>query len=192
MTGGTGSAGQVRITFKVGNVPPAPGAHELVTTVNTPLSISTSDLAALDYDVNGDTLTIAAVSSTSTNGPANNVSLAAGTITYTPATGFVGADQFTYTISDGYGGTATCTNHVTVRLVNATCAFNYISPPVNNRVDLRGYGIPTKSYDVQQSSDLANWNTISSTPVTAAANGIILFTDPNANTSPRYYRFSVH
>jgi len=25
--------------------------------------------------------------------------------------GFVGADQFTYTISDGYGGTATCTNH---------------------------------------------------------------------------------
>jgi hypothetical protein len=163
-----------------------------VTTVNTALNISASALAALDYDADGDTLTITAVSSTSTNGPPNNVSLAAGTITYTPATDFVGADQFTYTISDGYGGTATCTSHVTVRLVNATCAFNYISPPVNNRVDLRGYGIPMKSYDVQKSSDLVNWNPISPTPVSAAANGIILFTDPNANTSPRYYRFAVH
>ena len=79
-----------------------------------------------------------------------------------------------------------------VRLANAASAFNYISTPVNNRVDLRGYGIPGNSYDVQKSSDLVNWNTISLTPITAAANGMILFTDPNANTSPRYYRFAVH
>jgi hypothetical protein len=70
--------------------------------VNTALNISASALAALHYDADGDTLTITAVSSTSTNGPPNNVSLTAGTITYTPATDFVGADQFTYTISDGW------------------------------------------------------------------------------------------
>jgi hypothetical protein len=171
---------------------PAPGTHNLVTTENTPLSVRASDLVALDYDANGDTLTIIGASSTSTNGPPDNVSLAADTITYTPAAGFVGADQFTYTISDGYGGTATSTANVTVRLGRATSAFTYISTPVNNSVNLRGYGIPTKSYDVQESSDLANWTTISATPVTAAANGIILFTDSNANTSPRYYRFAVH
>ena len=131
------------------------------------------------------------MSSTSTNGPPNNVSWAAGTITYTPASGFVGADQFTYTISDGYGGTATCTNHVYRAVVNATSVFNYISTPVNNSVDLRGYGIPGRSDHVQKSGDLMNWSTISSTPVTAAANGIF-FTDSNANTSPRYYRFAAH
>jgi hypothetical protein len=173
-------------------MPPASGAHNFVTAVNTDLNISASALAALDYDANGDPVTITGVSSTSTNGPAGNVRLTSGTIKYAPATGYVGADQFTYTISDGCGGTATCRARVTVRLANAASAFNYISTPVNNRVDLRGYGIPGNSYDVQKSSDLVNWNTISLTPVTAAANGMILFTDPNANTSPRYYRFAVH
>jgi hypothetical protein len=39
---------------------------------------------------------------------ANNI------ITYTPAAGFVGADSFTYTISDGHGGTATATVSITI------------------------------------------------------------------------------
>lgn len=166
-----------------------------MTTVNTPLKVSASDLAAADYDANGDALTITAVSSTSTNGPDNNVSLAAGTITYTPATGFVGADLFTYTVSDGYGGTATSTVNVMVRLGQAASAFNYISLPVNNSVSLRGYGIPGHAYEVQASSDLVNWAPITvvpGNPITAAPNGSILATDPNASTSPRYYRFAVH
>src|SRR5204863_2820389 len=33
-----------------------------------------------------------------------------GTITYTPAANYDGADSFTYTISDGHGGTATATS----------------------------------------------------------------------------------
>ncbi len=37
-----------------------------------------------------------------------------GTVTYTPATGFVGADRFTYTVSDGSGGTDTATVDVQV------------------------------------------------------------------------------
>jgi hypothetical protein len=36
------------------------------------------------------------------------------TITYKPNTGFVGGDTFQYTISDGHGGHATATVHVTV------------------------------------------------------------------------------
>jgi hypothetical protein len=174
-------------------MPPAPGAHNFVTTVNTALNISASALAALDYDANGDTVTITAVSSTSTNGPANNVSWAAGTITYTPASGFVGADQFTYTISDGYGGTATCTNHVTVWLGGqATSSFNSIST-TNGSVYLRGYGIPGKGYDIQYSSvaDFSSGVTILASDIIAPGNGLILGTDPNP-ASPRYYRFAVH
>ena len=40
------------------------------------------------------------------------------TITYTPAANYSGADNFTYTISDGNGGGATATVHVTVTGVN--------------------------------------------------------------------------
>ena len=181
------------LTVSGANTPPAPGSHNLATTVNTPLTISIGDLAALDYDANGDTLMITAVSGTSTNGPANGVSFSAGTITYSPAWGFVGTDQFTYAVSDGfgYGGTTTNTVNVTVRLGQATSVFNYISTPVGNKVDLRGYGIPTRSYSVQKSGDLVNWQTISSPSATAAANGLIFFSDTNANTSPLFYRFGV-
>jgi hypothetical protein len=37
-----------------------------------------------------------------------------GVVTYTPATDYVGTDSFTYTISDGNGGTATGTVNITV------------------------------------------------------------------------------
>ena len=39
---------------------------------------------------------------------------AGGTITYTPKAGFTGNDAFTYTISDGRGGTASATVSLTV------------------------------------------------------------------------------
>ena len=153
--------------------------------MNTALNISASTLAGLDFDADGDALTITAVSSPSTNG--FTVSLSAGTITYTPTGGYVGADQFTYTISDGYGGTATCTNAVTVRPSKATCAFTSVSGS-SGTVNLRGYGIPDTTYNLQISSDNINWSLL--TTVTAGASGVILYQD-NAGAGPRYYRFAV-
>src|SRR5207247_10142518 len=41
-----------------------------------------------------------------------------GTITYTPANNYNGADTFTYTIGDGHGGSATATVSVSVTAVN--------------------------------------------------------------------------
>jgi hypothetical protein len=167
--------------------------HNLVTDADTPLSIAASTLADLDYDADGDFLTIMAVSSSSTNGPANNVSFVAGTITYTPAAGFVGADQFTYLISDGRGGTATCTNHVTVRAAGPrTSSFTSIVT-TNGNVYLRGYGVPGKGYDIQYSSvaDFSSDVHTLSSDMTALANGLILGIDPNP-ASQRFYRLAVH
>ena len=53
-------------------------------------------------DPDGDPLTVSAVSPTSTNG--GSVILDAGLVTYIPATNFIGADRFSYTVSDGRGG----------------------------------------------------------------------------------------
>ncbi len=64
------------------------------------------------------TLTVTGVSAASANG--GTVSLAAGQISYTPAANFNGLDTFTYTISDGQGGTATGTVTVNVAAVNDT------------------------------------------------------------------------
>ena len=182
-------AGSTNSVTQVIDTPPAAGAHFLGATLNTDLTISASALAGLDYDADGDGLTITAVSSISTNG--GLVSLSSETITYTPVNNYVGADQFTYTVSDGYlGGTVTSTAKVTVRLGKATSVFNYISSPVDGSITLRGYGIPGHSYDIEVSSNMSSWTTLAT--VTAAANGIILYTDNNANSSPRYYRLAVH
>ena len=63
-----------------------------------------------DSDPDGDTLTITAITQ-GTNGKVTNTD---STATYTPANNFHGADSFTYSVSDGNGGTATATVNVTV------------------------------------------------------------------------------
>ena len=68
-----------------------------------------------DSDADGDALTLASVS-----GPAHGTAIANadGTISYTPAANYSGADSFSYTINDGQGGSATAAVSVTVTDVN--------------------------------------------------------------------------
>ena len=185
--GSTNIVTQVITKVTVNHAPTA-GAHYLGATINTPLRFNATVLSSLDSDVDGDALSVISVTSPSTHG---TVSLSLDTMTYTPTVSYVGNDQFTYTISDGLL-TATCTAHVTVRLGQVTAVFNYISA-TSGTVDLRGYGIPSHVYDVQYSIT-ADFATIAGTfgPVTAAANGMLTYTDATAGAGPRYYRFAVH
>ncbi|MEO8671626.1 MAG: Ig-like domain-containing protein [Tahibacter sp.] len=77
---------------------------------------SATSIAVLanDIDPDGDPLTITAVSAAS-HGTA---SLAGGVVSYAPAAGYTGVDSFTYTISDGFGGTDTATVAITVGAAN--------------------------------------------------------------------------
>ena len=73
----------------------------------TPVTLSVLDN---DSDIDGDTLTIAAVGN-----PANGTASTDGsTVLYTPALAFVGSDTFTYTVTDGNGGFANATVSMTV------------------------------------------------------------------------------
>lgn len=99
-----------------GGVTPTPPANkspvavnDIATAVmNTPIDIS---VLANDNDPDGNSLTITNVS-LAANGVATINSV--GTIHYVPTSGFTGIDNFTYSISDGNGGTATASVSITV------------------------------------------------------------------------------
>jgi VCBS repeat-containing protein len=81
---------------------------------DTALSLSAASLLANDTDVNGDTLAIQSVQG-AVNGTVN---LVAGNVIFTPAANYSGPASFTYTISDGKGGTDTATVNLSVAPVN--------------------------------------------------------------------------
>ncbi|HEY1120040.1 MAG TPA: Ig-like domain-containing protein, partial [Haloferula sp.] len=92
-------------TVTVTNANPVIVDDNLSGTEGVPLEIdATFDLIANDTDADGDSLTLATFSATSFNG--GTITLNEGVLTYTPAPGFDGLDGFTYSVSDGWGGTS--------------------------------------------------------------------------------------
>ncbi|OWP50305.1 tandem-95 repeat protein, partial [Pseudomonas nitroreducens] len=87
---------------------------ELVTNEDTPLTIAPQTLLGNDSDVDGDSLSIVSVQ----NAVNGSVKLENGNVVFTPAKDFNGTGSFTYTISDGHGGTSTATVTVGINPVN--------------------------------------------------------------------------
>ena len=99
---------------------------------DTPLAITPATLLGNDRDPNADPLTI-----TSVQAPAGGtVALVNGNVVFTPTPNYSGPASFTYTISDGNGGTATATVNLTVSPVNdAPLAVNDVaSTPINTPI----------------------------------------------------------
>ena len=111
---GNGGTDTATVTVTVDSVNDAPDAVDDSdsTPEDTPVTV---DVLPNDADVDGDPLTV-----TGTTDPSNGtiVDHGDGTITYTPDPDFHGIDSFTYTISDGNGGSDTATVTITVLDVN--------------------------------------------------------------------------
>ncbi|MCP4424410.1 MAG: tandem-95 repeat protein, partial [Chloroflexi bacterium] len=109
-----GAAATATITVTVSNENDNPVAANDESVTDEDMAVTIGVLAN-DTDVDGDTLTITSVT-TPTNG------LAAinpdNSITYTPNGNYNGDDSFSYTISDGNGGSATAIVSLTVMPVN--------------------------------------------------------------------------
>ena len=104
--GGTAS-GSAAVTVR--NRPPVATADSAATDANRAVDMP---VLANDNDPDGHTLTVAAVTQPAAGTAAVNPD---GTVRYTPAAGFTGADAFTYSIADGHGGTAQAPVAITVR-----------------------------------------------------------------------------
>src|SRR5215813_3073723 len=111
--GGT-ATGTVNVNVAAVNDAPVAGADSVSGTEDTPLVIAPATLLANDSDVDGDSLTITSVQG-ATHG---TVALSNGNIVFTPAANYNGPASFTYTASDGHGGTTTGTVNVNVAAVN--------------------------------------------------------------------------
>lgn len=102
-----------------GNLPPTAGNDSgLIADFETPLVIPAPTLLANDTDPNGYPLSISAVSN-----PANGTvtfDAVAQIVTFIPAPGYAGPATFTYTITNGHGGTASATVSFTINSPTTT------------------------------------------------------------------------
>ncbi|MDB5425721.1 MAG: thrombospondin [Phenylobacterium sp.] len=112
--GGTDTA-TVNVDVTPVNDPPVALNDAGTTAEDTPIVFTADQLLNNDSDPEGDALTITSVQG-GTNGSA--VLNADGTVTFTPTGNYNGPASFTYTISDGHGGTATAAVNVDVTPVN--------------------------------------------------------------------------
>jgi subtilisin-like proprotein convertase family protein len=97
------------------NTDPAPNGDALASVEDQSLVISEADLLANDTDNDGDTLVITGMSQPQNGTLTDNGD---GTWTYVPDADFAGIDNFTYTVSDGNGGTGTAVVGISVTGVN--------------------------------------------------------------------------
>nr|WP_290223140.1 cadherin-like domain-containing protein [Trichocoleus desertorum] len=103
------------------NTAPVTGNDAFVTNFGT---ATTFNVLTNDSDKNQDLLSVTGFGSAANGTVTQNNN---GTLTYTPNSNFSGVDGFTYTISDGYGGTATGTATITV------------TPPTSSITPTNGY-----------------------------------------------------
>jgi hypothetical protein len=167
------------------NRPPVAKSFNAGTPKNTSISIPVEKFTVLASDPDGDALAVSAVVTPSAASGA--VVLGASAVTYTPAADFVGADQFSFTLSDGKGGTASANVLMDVRPSDGPSANMLPLQPSGNGFLVRFAGIPGRTYTLQRATALSGpWSTVAS--VTAGDDGLASFTDPNPPPGTAFYR----
>jgi len=143
--GGTASA-TVHMTVQSQAVQPPVAVDDYVsTTLNTG---TTFDPRVNDSDPQGYPLTITGTGTPSHGSVVNNSGVS---LTFTPTTGYTGSDSFPYTISNGHGGTASATVHVTITLPQPQAPdanLEFTRPPIFASIDPRAYTYPGETLTI--------------------------------------------
>ncbi len=175
------------VTVGPNHAPVAAGVKSISTPRNTAASIYKVKLLAGATDADSDPLSISAAGPGSAQGGA--VVVQANDVKYTPLTDFFGSDSFTYTISDGQGGTAVGTVNVTVTYGGGLSPNLVYWPTYDGSMFRVTFaGIPGYEYGVEWSEAPSGgpWTWLKN--ATAGANGLFEVTDVVSGTPARYYR----
>ena len=172
-------------TIKV-NRKPVAGPLTFTNVAPAVLQISFATLTGNATDADADTLTVAGVNLTTTNGIALTTN--ATSIFYAnPANA---TDQFSYTLSDGHGGSVTGVVNIVNIGSSPSAQFAGLPTMSGDSVVLHFSATPGWTYYLERSTNLIGWNTIWTN--IAPANGEFDYTDDfhdlSAPTSPAFYR----
>jgi hypothetical protein len=170
-----------------GNQPPVVAnivTNAVISGVTWKIAITALQAAAGWSDPDGDTVTLSGVAALSANGA--TVTSDSNYIYYNaPVTA---EDYFTYTVGDGYGGSAGGT--VYLEAVSGTAAIQ--SNPgtdVNGHPTFSGSGIPGITYGVESATSLSGPWVNAGTVTASSVNGSWSFTDANQTNPPTiFYR----
>ena len=133
------------------NTPPVAGSVTISRYPTQGVKVSLATLLASDSDADGDPLTIN-VSSTSAYG--GTITVSNGWVFYTPTAGFTNADSFTYTVTDGHGGSAIGTVTVAIAVDNSPGQNLVITSLGGGSFLINGSGIPGRTYRMQSTDSL--------------------------------------
>ncbi len=195
--GSTNSMNQI-----VTNHPPTATVMTVSLAAGGNVEIALSDLATNWSDVDGDTVELTAIDSTTTNGVTlalintttnNDGSYVITNNAFISYTNNLDVnDQFSYTISDGFGGTNTGIVNI---IVNPFVSSAQITAPAvgGGSASLTFSGIPGYDYITQRSTNLASAVWVNVSTNTAATNGVVNMTDDfndlGGTPASAYYRF---
>ncbi|MCX6896599.1 MAG: autotransporter-associated beta strand repeat-containing protein [Verrucomicrobia bacterium] len=192
MTVGLDEVTANQVNLVVSNNLPVPGSTTYTQTSGMSLKISITNLLSHVTDVDaGDTGTLSLVSVSPTT---NTVTLTINGDKIEVPVSTV-ADQFTYTVEDGHGGTNSGTVNISIQLVTGQPATLTVSGGTATGVF---YGVPTLQYVVQRSTNLVDWVAISTNTVPASGvfTNIDTFGDLNPPPPPypsaAYYQLQSH
>lgn len=138
-----------------GNQAPVVDGETVSALEDTALSIPVASLLFNDRDVDGGTLSILTVQ----DAVHGTVSLESGDVVFTPAANYNGPASFTYTVSDGQGGTSTAMVNVNVAAVN--------DAPTNAAVTLAAIAEDSGARLITQAELLANAHDVDGPSLTA-------------------------
>ncbi|MDB6080401.1 MAG: Ig family protein [Akkermansiaceae bacterium] len=176
----------VSITVTPVNDDPVAGADTITRFPTGSVKVPVATLLANDTDVDGDTPVFVSAG-TAAHG---TVTVANGTVFYLPNEGFLTGDSFTYTISDGHGGTATGT--VTVAIAADPDAqaqtISKLEPQPDGSMKITFNGILGATYRIQSSDTLNPGSWVDRATLTTDALGKFQFTDPAPLPATRFYR----
>jgi len=183
----SGMTGASSTTFDIANVAPVANTATFTRPRNVPLKLLISNLLTNAIDTNGDSLTLVAVSSASTNGA--NLYTNATYVLYSPPPGGNVTDSFAYTVSDG---TASSSGTVLINMqpdptgTNSNVAAYGL---VNGKPTFTFAGIPGYTYEVQRTQDLSGipaWTDLLITNAPPA--GLFQCADQNPPVGSVFYR----